>query len=589
MWYLDSGCPISSTNFLGTVKFSNDQFAKIIGYDDYQSGNVTISRVYYVEGLGHNLSSVGKFDYLDLEVAFRKHTCFVRNLEGVDQLSGSRGTNLYTLSISNMMKSSPICLFSKASKTKYDEDLDISHETCVVRTPQHNCVIERRNWTLVEVARTMLIFANALLFLWAKAVATTCYTHNRSLISLCHEETPYELLHDKKPDLFYLHVFGALCYPTIDSKDLGKLKAKADVGIFIGYAPAKKSYWIYNQLTRRIMETIHVDFNEITTMASEQSSSRPALHEMTPRTLSLGLVPQPSSLTPLFRPTRNDWDTLLQPLFDEYFSPLPCLDHLVLEVVALEPAVLIGTPSSTTVDQDAPSPSTLQNPQESPSQVITLSVEEAYHDIKVEHMDNNPYFGILIPKPSFEESFSQVKLDELGGMLKNKARLVARSYRQEEGIDFEESFALITRIKAICIFIAFFAHMNMVVYQMDVKTVFLNDILREEIYVSQPNRFIDLENPNHVYKLKKALYGLKQAPRAWIEGKDISLDSCIALTAFADTDHSGYQDIRRSTSGSMQLLGDRLVSWSSKKQKSTAISSTEAEYIALSGCYAQIL
>ncbi|GKE46074.1 retrovirus-related pol polyprotein from transposon TNT 1-94 [Tanacetum coccineum] len=108
----------------------------------------------------------------------------------------------------------------------------------------------------------------------------------------------------------------------------------------------------------------------------------------------------------------------------------------------------------------------------------------------------------------------EVKLDELGGILKNKARLVARGYHQEEGIDFEESFALVARLDAIRIFLAYAAHMNMIVYQMDVKTTFLNDILHEEVYVSQPDGFVDQDNPNHVYKLKKALYGLKQAPRA---------------------------------------------------------------------------
>ncbi|GJX13697.1 retrovirus-related pol polyprotein from transposon TNT 1-94 [Tanacetum coccineum] len=321
----------------------------------------------------------------------------------------------------------------------------------------------------------------------------------------------------------------------------------------------------------------------------------------------------------------------------------------------------------------------------------------------------------------------KVKLDELGGILKNKARLVAYGYRQEEGIDFEESFAPVARLEAIRIFLAFATHMNMVVYQMDVKTAFLNGNLREEVYVIQPDGFVDKDNPNHVYKLKKALYGLKQAPHAWYDmlssflisqdfskgsvdptlfirrdGKELLLisqnprgifinqskyaleslkkydfdscdpvdtpmvekskldedkegkvvdpshyrgmigtllyltasrpdlqfaicmcaryqarptekhlnavkrifrylkgtvhrglwypkDSSIALTAFADADHAGCQDTRRSTSRSMQLLGDRLVSWSSKRQKSAAISSTEAEYIALSGCCAQIL
>ncbi|GKE53093.1 hypothetical protein Tco_1488249, partial [Tanacetum coccineum] len=129
LWYLNSGCSKHMTGdrsqltnflykFLGTVKFDNDQVAKIMGYGDYQIGNVTISRIYYVEGLGHNLFSIGQFCNSDLEVAFRKHTCFVRNLEGVDLLLGSRGTNLYSLSIGVMMTSSPICLLSKATKTK---------------------------------------------------------------------------------------------------------------------------------------------------------------------------------------------------------------------------------------------------------------------------------------------------------------------------------------------------------------------------------------------------------------------------------------------------------------------------------------
>nr|GFD42100.1 retrovirus-related Pol polyprotein from transposon TNT 1-94 [Tanacetum cinerariifolium] len=107
----------------------------------------------------------------------------------------------------------------------------------------------------------------------------------------------------------------------------------------------------------------------------------------------------------------------------------------------------------------------------------------------------------------------KVKLDELGGILKKKARLVARGYRQEEGIDFEESFASVARLEAIRIFLAYATHKNMVIYQMDVKTAFLNGNLREEVYVSQPDGFVDPDNPNHVYKLKKALYGLKQAPR----------------------------------------------------------------------------
>nr|GFB75730.1 integrase, catalytic region, zinc finger, CCHC-type, peptidase aspartic, catalytic [Tanacetum cinerariifolium] len=124
----------------------------------------------------------------------------------------------------------------------YYEEVDISHETLVARSPQQNGVVERRNRTLIEAARTMLIYAQAPLFLWAEAVATACFTQNRSIIRLRHGKTPYELLHSKLPDLSFFHVFGALCYLTNDSGNLGKLQPKADIGIFIGYAPTKKAF-----------------------------------------------------------------------------------------------------------------------------------------------------------------------------------------------------------------------------------------------------------------------------------------------------------------------------------------------------------
>nr|GEW52063.1 retrovirus-related Pol polyprotein from transposon TNT 1-94 [Tanacetum cinerariifolium] len=172
-------------------------------------------------------------------------------------------------------------------------------------------------------------------------------------------------------------------------------------------------------------------------------------------------------------------------ILHEFHLCVPIVYHPVLEIAALEPAISTGTPSLTSVDQVAPPPSTSKTPQVTPSQVIPPGIKEADHDIKVPHMDNNPYFGHLILDPSSEESSSQTykfKLDVLGGVLKNKARLVARGYHQEEGIDFEESFAPVARFEAIHIFIAYAAHMNMIVYQMDVKTAFMNGISCEEVY-----------------------------------------------------------------------------------------------------------
>ncbi|GKF76481.1 retrovirus-related pol polyprotein from transposon TNT 1-94, partial [Tanacetum coccineum] len=168
------------------------------------------------------------------------------------------------------------------------ENVGISHQTSVAHTPQQTSIVERRNRNLVEAARTMLIFSKAPLFLWVEAINIACYTQNRSLIRHRYNKTPYELMQDKKLDLSFLHVFGSLCYPTNDNEDLGKFDAKADISIFFGYAPAKKAFRIYNKRTQKIIETIHVTFDEMTAMASEQFSSGLGLHSMTPVTSSSG-------------------------------------------------------------------------------------------------------------------------------------------------------------------------------------------------------------------------------------------------------------------------------------------------------------
>ncbi|GJQ91045.1 retrovirus-related pol polyprotein from transposon TNT 1-94 [Tanacetum coccineum] len=287
---------------------------------------------------------------------------------------------------------------------------------------------------LVEAARTMLIFSKALMFLWAEAVATA--------------------------------VFGSLCYPTNDNKDLGKLQPTADIGIFVGYAPRRKGYQIYNKRTRHIMETIHVQFDELTEqMAPVQLSTGPTPTFLMPGHISSGVATE-------------------SPLMDD--NPFASIDNdNFINVFAPEPrseASSFGDLSST----------------ESPY------VSQTLHHLEKWSKDH-PLDNII------------VKLDEYGDVPKNKARLVAKGYRQEEGINFEETFALVACIEAIRIFIANASSKNMTIYQMDVKTAFLNGELKEEVYVSQPKGFVDPDHPTHVYRLKKALYGLKQAPRAWYD------------------------------------------------------------------------
>ncbi|GJY10789.1 retrovirus-related pol polyprotein from transposon TNT 1-94 [Tanacetum coccineum] len=571
LWYLDSGCSKHMMGdhsrlmnfvkkFIGTVRFRNDHFGAIIGYGDYVIGNSVISRVYYVEGLGHNLFSVSQFFDSDLVVAFRKHSCYVHDTDGVELLKGSRGSNLYTISVEDMMKSSPICLLSKASKHKswlwyrclnhlnfgtindlarkdlvrglprlkfekdylcsacqlgkskkythtpktentnlevlntlhmdlcgpmrvqtingkkyilqiqavstktsdsnrtdngtefvnktlydYYESVGIFHQKTMPRTPQQNGVVKRRNQTLVEVARIMLIFSKALMFLWAEAVATVCYTQNYSLIHTRHDKTPYELVHNKKHDLTFFRVFGALCYPTNDSENLGKLQPRADIGIFIGYAPSRKGYRIYNKRTRQIMETIHVQFDELTEqMAPVYSSPGPAPNLLTP-----DLVIQGSCAI-----TSEDVRGGGEPILEGGNNGYACTMG----------GVLI------------------------PRAVPTC---RAYEDCWFQAMQDEIHefdrldVWELVPPPDSAMIIAlkwicKVKLDEYDDVLKNKARLCSKS-------DFVK------------------------------KSAFLNGELKEEVYVYQPEGFVDPERPHHVYRLKKALYGLKQDPRAWYD------------------------------------------------------------------------
>ncbi|GJS43217.1 retrovirus-related pol polyprotein from transposon TNT 1-94 [Tanacetum coccineum] len=261
-----------------------------------------------------------------------------------------------------------------------------------------------------------------------------------------HGKTPYGLLHDKPPDLSYLHVFGALCYPTNDNKNLGKLQPKADIGIFIGYAPTKKALQIYNRRTIQIIETIHVDFDELTAMASEHSSSRPALHDMTH-------------------------------LFKRNFMNLN-----ILKVWELVPPLDKAFITHSKVDS-----------------IRVFALVARLEDIRI-FLAFAAHMNMVVYQMDVKTTF-------LNGKYTGKRFYVSPT---------QDGFCG-SRQEAIRIFLAFAAHMNMVIYQMDVKTAFLNGNLREEVYVSQPDGFVDPDKPNYVYKLKKALYGLKQAPRAWYD------------------------------------------------------------------------
>nr|GEV72447.1 hypothetical protein [Tanacetum cinerariifolium] len=509
--YLDSGCSkhmtgdhSQLTNFvskiLGTVKFKNDHVAKIMGYGDYQIGNVTISRVYYVERLGHNLFFVGQFCDSNHEVAFRQHTCFIHNLEGVDLLTGSRGNNLYTMSLGEMMASSSIRLLLNASKTKswlwhrrlsYLNFGAISHlarhdlvrglpklkfkkdhlySACAMGKSQKkphkpkskNTNQEKLYLLHIDLCGPMriasvngkkyilVIVDDYSRFTWVKCLRskdealdfiikflkiiqvrlktpvcrirtdngtefvnqTPCEYYKP--IDISHETSVARSLHKiGKTSQLIILPFDALCYPTNDSGNLGNLQPKADI-----------------------------DFDELTAMASEHSSSEPALHEITPTTISSGLVP----------------NLLLQYRFVDF--PAPKVIAPIAEVVSPEPAASTGSPSSTTVDQDAPSPNYSQTTPEIQTSVISNDVDKDNHDLDVSHMNNDPFVGL------------------------------------------EESPQTPT---------------------------FRDDPLHERLHEDSTSQ------------------------------RSSSNDTDMSLTSYADADHAGCQDSRRSTSGSAQFLGDKLI------------------------------
>nr|GEV10010.1 hypothetical protein [Tanacetum cinerariifolium] len=638
-------------------------------------GNITIFHVYYVEGLGHNLFSVGQFCDGDLEVAFRSKTCYVQNLEGDDLLTGGCESNLYTISIFDMATSSPVCLKSKATLTKswlwhhrlshinfntindltrldlvdglpkfkYEKDhlcsacergkrkkashlpklvssdnskLELLYETLEIikkfiaqaqlnykakvckirtdngtefknatlkahyeklgiiqqfspaRTPQQNGVVERRNRTLVKVAQTMLIFSRLPEFLWAEAVANTCFTQNRSIIHTQYNKTPYELLRD--------------------------------IGVFIGYSKTSRD----------------VKFDEHTAMAFEHDYLEPELQRFNNIN---------SSAEPMNTPFKEDLDNLFGLMFEEYFGKKSSDTPINF---AAQPTQLHEDLSSTSSinikEHEAPPIEATSDEQTS---LIFLKEADELHQEDSTDFDGNSQFVSYNPtsyeaiessstalKPSNVHNFHQVQpsthswikdhpLDQVIGdpskhvmtsqrlhtdskvcmyaltvstiepknikeamqdqswiesmqdelnqferlqvwelvpklegkninalewvwknkrdakniMIRNKTCLVAKGYRHEDGIDFEESFALVARLEAVQMFIAYAAHKNITIFQMDVKMAFLNGPLKDEVYVSQPEGFINSEFPNHVYKLKKALYSIKQAPHAWYD------------------------------------------------------------------------
>nr|GEZ98642.1 hypothetical protein [Tanacetum cinerariifolium] len=311
------------------------------------------------------------------------------------------------------------------------------------------------------------------------AIATACFTQNCSIIHRRFNKTPYELINGRKPDISFLHVFGALCYPKNDREDIGKLGAKGDIGFFIGYSADSCAYRIYNQWTKKLIETMNVSFDELSDV-----------DELNPNAMING-------------------NTFVNSFANSSTSAAASSSHQNVDPSNMH-TFYQPYPHEFQWTKDHPLEQAMTNP------ACIESMQEELLQFK--RMD----VWVLVPTT---DTFSPITLkwifknkhDEEQTVIRNNSRLVVRGYRQEEGIDFKESFAPVARMEAIRIFLAYATHKSFTVFQMDVKTAFLHGSLKEDVYVCQPEGFIDADHPSHVYKLKKALYGLKQAPKAWYD------------------------------------------------------------------------
>ncbi|GJS44475.1 retrovirus-related pol polyprotein from transposon TNT 1-94 [Tanacetum coccineum] len=726
---------------MGTVRFGNDNFAAITCNGDYIQGNITICHVYYVEGLGHNLFSVGQFCDGDLEVAFHSKTCYVCNLEGDDLLTGGHESNLYTISISDMAASSPVCLMSKATSTKsWLWHYRLSHLN-------FGTINDLTRLDLVDGLPKFKYEKDHLCYACERGKSKKA-SHPIKLIPSDHSKL--ELLHmdlcgpmrvasinGKKYILLIVDDYSRYTWVYfLHSKDetpeiIKKFIAQAQLNY-----KAKVCKIRTDNDALKIMETINVKFDELTEMDSEHDCLEPELQRF---------INHNSSAEEMNTPSKEDLDNLFGPMFEEYFKKM--FSDTPINSAAQPTQIHEDSPSTSSIIVDkheAPPIATTSDEQTSP---ISLTKADEFNQEDSAHFDGNSQVVSYNPpsreetessttalEPSNVQNFHQVQpsthiwtknhpLDQVIGdpskpvmtrqrlhtnserlqvwelvprpegknvialkwlwknkcdaeniVVRNKTRLVAKGYKQEECIDFEESFAHVARLEAVRMFIAYAAHKNITIFQMDVKTAFLNGPLKEEVYVSQPEGFIDPEFPDHVYRLKKALYGLKQAPRACQSQyaiellKKHGLDECVSMStpmtterldanlqgtptdqttyrhmieglmyltashpniafatfvcaryqarltvkhlkevkwifwylrqsynmglwylkdsgfeliAYLDADHAGCKDDCKSTSGGLQFLGGKLMSWSSKKQDCTVMSTVEAESSAI--------
>ncbi|KAH9743821.1 hypothetical protein KPL70_003436 [Citrus sinensis] len=536
-WYLDSGCSRHMTgNYSwfssftkiengGDVSFGDNSKGKIIGI-----GNVDLF------GPSRYASLSGKYYAFVIVDDYSRYTWVLFLANKDDAIDAFQ---IFYKKVQNEKGYSIACIrsdhggeFENHAFENFCNDFGIEHQFSSPRTPQQNGVVERKNRSIQEIAKTMLNENSLPKYFWAEAVNTACYVLNRVLIRPNLNKTPYELWKDRKPNIDYFKVFGCKCFILNTKDNLGKFDPKSDVGIFLGYSNSSKAYRVYNKRTLVVEESMHVTFDETNPSSTEkvivddnaeeeqQEEASNDNQEDAPPGIQEEHHEEPNA-------EQNEGTSQTLPKEWRYVSSHP-------------KDVILGDPSRGVTTR-----SSLRNTCEHAafiSQIEPKSFADAENDEswimamqeELNQFERNNVWE-LVPNPEHQSIIGtkwvfRNKMDESGVIVRNKARLVAQGYNQEEGIDFDETFAPVARLESIRMLLAYACHKDFILYQMDVKSAFLNGYIMEEVYVKQPPGFENEKFPDHVYKLSKALYGLKQAPRAWYDRlKNFLLDNDFSM------------------------------------------------------------
>ncbi|KAL0368927.1 UNVERIFIED_CONTAM: Retrovirus-related Pol polyprotein from transposon RE2 [Sesamum calycinum] len=388
------------------------------------------------------------------------------------------------------------------NNSEFDKEEGIEHQTTTVSyNPQQNGVSERKNRTVMEMARSMLQEKHLPKAFWAEAVYTAVYLLNRCPTKAVQNMTPIEAWSGKKPSAKHLRVFGSICYVHIPTEKRHKLEEKTEKGIFLGYSTQSKGYRIYNLKTKKLIISRDVEFDEDamwnwdeekverqSVMIPKETPPQQQQEEGTDQA-EMERRSQQAPGSPRRPPPSEEIEEETPPRRTKLLSDIyETCNFIMLEPENFETAVK--------------------------HKVWVQAMEE---EIKMIEKNNT---WELADRPKDKEVIGvkwiyKTKLNADGSIQKHKARLVAKGYSQLPGIDYTETFAPVARLDTIRALIAIAANKKWKIYQMDVKSAFLNGYIDEEIYVEQPQGFIAKGSEEKVLRLKKALYGLKQAPRAW--------------------------------------------------------------------------